>query len=430
MIDMAWEKTDEPYPPVINTLTRMITEHLDIRRPTESALALSIRTMSVTFMNPAKLVLLRRTWMDCYRSIFDNPNASLKNKFKRIVVKAAANRFDPLMESLGIPPDDKRFLMKSSGEEKTRLMMELLGRYFKQDNDFSEDDYLTACQIMSSSSSRQIMFWLSFMMAGYLTYRAFVKDPEILQRMLAKSGDDVRPAMISTILTFARGNREASKLLVTDSIVQEVLERPDLFHLSMFDILMQSARDRDGNIPLAIELIRKCQAKGSIDELVSIVDTLSRVGVYDPRGASQALMPLVDHQNTEIKQAVIAAVQRIRIREPDVLEKYFDGAPPDFQSEVRLMKTKLGIRTITVKDGYAFATLFMPDFRKWVAHSVEKLAAVDDLKELKKILVKETINFLLDDNYFSNTMRILSENKREWEWRPMIFKSSSPSSNN
>lgn len=417
-IILSWHKSDEPYPPVLDRLIRIIIDKFDVRKQFEAALELSVRTITVTFMDPRKLAAFRQVWMECFDNLMRNPR-TFKNKIKKTIISAALTRVDPFIESFGFKPDDPRLVPKSAGSKKVEQALHLL-RYLEDEPILEGEDYNTASELALDQSAGPLINMLAASIIAFNLAKHYNKDPEFIKKMLASDIPNVRSATLSSIMIFGRGKNEIRSMVVTDSLVKEISRNPVLYRGMLFDIFLQAQRDEEGRITAADYLLKDFLARDMKPEFYFAIDELSKVGVLDPKGASLSLLQYVASDDSEIRKRIVAAVQRIRIKDPDILEKYFEDAPEDFKAEVRHMNSRLGMREFSIAEAYAFCVLYVPICREYLINIARKIVDVENTQELKKNITNNVLEMLMDDRLFSELLAAVSNKKRWFFWEPTL----------
>jgi hypothetical protein len=415
---LSWYKSNAPYPPVLGALVRLIIDKFDARKPFEAALEISLRTITVTFMDPEKLTAFRQIWMDCFDQLMRNPK-TFKNRIKKFVISAALTRVDPFIEGMGFQPNDPRLVPKSAGRKKVDQMLYLL-KYLDEKSVLEGEDYEVASELAVSQESGPMVSLLVMSIISFNLAKHYSRDPEFVRRMLDSDDPNVRSATLACTLIFGRTRPDISRVTITDSLAEEIRRNPILYRGVLFDIFLQAQRDQDGRIPLAENLLKDYVASGMMSDFYYAVEELSKVGVLDPRAAALTLRAYANSGDHEIRRKVIAAVQRVRIKDPDILEKYFEDAPEEFKVEVRHMNNRLGMREFSIVEAYSFCGLFVPVFREYMIKITRKIADVDNTQELKKIFTNDVMDMLMDERLFTELLQAVSNKNRWFFWEPTL----------
>lgn len=415
---LSWRKSSDPYPPVLNQLIRLVINKFDVRRPLEAALEVSLRSITQTFMDPTKLTALRVLWMECLDNLVQNPK-NLKNKIKKAMIPAAMSRVDPFIEGLGFQADDSKLVLKSAGSQKIDKLLYLL-KYLDEESLLDGDDYRAACELALDLKVSPIINLIVSSIISYNLAKHYIRHPEFVKDKLNSDNTDIRSATLANLWTLARGRPELGQIMITSDLENELARNPVLYRPQLFDIFLQAPRDQDGKAALIENLLNACIAEGKVEDFYHAVEELSKVGILDPRSACLALQPYVNSSDEEIRRRVISAVQRIRIKDPDILEKYFEDAPEDFKAEVRHMNNRLGMREFSIIEAYSFCGLYVPVFREYMALTVKSIIEADNPKELKKLFVDKTLEMLMDERLFNELLQAVSNKNRWFYWQPTL----------
>lgn len=418
-IILSWRRSDEPYPPVLKSLIRIIIDKFDVRKPFEAALELSLRTITMTFMDPNKLTAFRQIWMECFDNLMRNPK-TFKNRIKKMIISAALTRVDPFIEGLGFRADDSKLVPKSAGKKKIDQVLHLL-KYLDDRSMLEGEDYKLASELAVDHSAGPVVSLLVMSIISYNLAKHYNNNPEFIRSMLTSDNQSVRSATLASIMIFGRGSQEISRIAVTNDLAEEIKKNPLLYRGLLFDIFLQAPRDQDGSIPMAENLLKDFVARDMKPDFFFAVEELSKVGILDPKGAALTLNPYVDSGDQEIKRKAISAAQRIRIKDPDILEKYFEEAPEDFKAEVRHMNSRLGMREFSIIEAFSFCGLYVPVFREYMINITRKIMDADNIQELKKIFTHDVLDMLMDERLFTELLQAVSSKNRWFYWEPTLY---------